>query len=304
MAEPKEKIRLDAVRDPPRDVPLSLQLRVLFGGMFSQMGWFFLGFGLIFVWVFVVNIDFGAATRWIRPMRTVPGTVLAVEATKFSEGGDEDEDGTPVYRVVYRYSIPGSGVFEGTSFSTGRLVEPGSPVSVRYVISRPQESTIEGLRRNAVSPGALIVIIFPLIGLVMVGYSLWEGVKSLQLLHLGRLAYGTLVSSDDTGIRVNERPVVRVTFEYEDHDGQLHEVVTRTKAPEEVLDEPEELILYDPRDPGYAIVVDALPGSPDFDAQGELLARDPLRALLLLVIPLLTVLGHGIYLLFGRRFGS
>jgi len=33
---------------PPRPVPLLVRLRLLFGGMVSQLGWFFLGFGTIF----------------------------------------------------------------------------------------------------------------------------------------------------------------------------------------------------------------------------------------------------------------
>ena len=33
---------------PPRDVPLTVRLQVLFGGFLNQFGWLFFGFGMVF----------------------------------------------------------------------------------------------------------------------------------------------------------------------------------------------------------------------------------------------------------------
>ena len=44
----------DRLAIPPRDIPFLLMLRIYFGGVFSQFGWIFFGFGLTFVWAFGV----------------------------------------------------------------------------------------------------------------------------------------------------------------------------------------------------------------------------------------------------------
>jgi hypothetical protein len=46
---------------PPRPVPLSVRVVILFGGFMNQFGWLFVGFGLIFVWVFTLRAD---VTSW------------------------------------------------------------------------------------------------------------------------------------------------------------------------------------------------------------------------------------------------
>jgi hypothetical protein len=45
------------VSRPPRAVPLSTRLVVLFGGVFSGVGWFFFAFGMIFAWIFADKGD-------------------------------------------------------------------------------------------------------------------------------------------------------------------------------------------------------------------------------------------------------
>ncbi|MHC4335254.1 MAG: hypothetical protein ACYSUP_15040, partial [Planctomycetota bacterium] len=46
---------------PPRPVPLSVRIVILFGGFMNQFGWLFVGFGLIFVWIFTLRAD---VTSW------------------------------------------------------------------------------------------------------------------------------------------------------------------------------------------------------------------------------------------------
>ena len=182
MTEPTARAPFDTALDPPRAVPLPVQLRVLFGGMVSQMGWFFLGFGLIFVWVFAVHVDFSSPLRLISRQVETRGLVTAVEDTNISEGGDDDTPGTPIYRIDYRFAGPGGRTLEGASYSVGTDLRPGDPVRVEYAASNAENSRIRGLRQAPLPLAVLFVAVFPLIGLVMVVYSLMEGIKAIQLL--------------------------------------------------------------------------------------------------------------------------
>jgi len=302
VAEPRDKIRLDTIQDPPRDVPLALGLRALFGGMFSQMGWFFLGFGLIFVWTFAVNVDFSGPLRLITRQVETRGQVIAVEDTSLREGGDDDTPGTPIYRLVYRFAGPGGRNLEGASFSVGTDLQPGDPVRVEYAASNPENSRIVGLRQAPIPLFGLFVVVFPLIGLVMVVYSLMEGIKAIQLLRGGVRAQATLLSAEPTSMTVNNRLVVRLTFDFTDADGGLHELSSRTTHPELLQDQQSETVLYDPRQPDYAVMLDALPGSPRLTPDGRLQIEAPHTAYALAIVPALTVIGHAAYLIL--RYGG
>jgi len=284
---------------PPRPVPLPVQVRVLFGGMVSQMGWLFLGFGLIFVWAFAVHVDLSGPMRLITPQVETRGQVTGIEDTDISEGGDDDSPGTPIYRILYRYAGPGGRILEGASYSVGTDLQPGEPVRVEYAAANPENSRIVGLRQAPLPWVVLFVLIFPLIGLVMVVYSLVEGTRASRLLRIGVLAQATLISAEPTSMSVNNRPVVRLTFDFTDAEGSLHEVTTRTNAPERLQDQQTELVLYDPRRPDEAVMLDSLPGSPRLDADGVLQVESSYLSYALLIIPALTVTGHLAYLLLG-----
>jgi len=60
-------------------------------------------------------------------------------------------------------------------------------------------------------------------------------------------------------------------------------------------DEAEERVLYDPYNPTYAVMNDSLPGSPAIDSLGQFQVASYYRALLVLIIPGITILGHGAY---------
>jgi len=280
---------------PPRHVPLGLRLHVLFGGPMQQFGWLFFGFGLIFVWLFALNADVGALVRFLIPYATAEGRVLEVAETGASEGGSDDEPGNPIFAVTYRFVAPNASTYTGTSFTTGHRFQPGARVLVEFPLDRPQESRLQGARRALFGPAALISLIFPAIGLVFVSLGLWDGVKANQLLQGGRLARAQLRSKEGTGATVNNRPVVKLAFEFVAHDGTPHAVEIRTSLPESLEDESEETVLYDPSDADFAILLDGLPGPPRMTSAGELEGVPFLRVAWVSLLPFLTIVGHGLY---------
>ena len=298
MTQATDQPTIEAAQRPQRSIPLPILVRVLFGGMVSQMGWLFLGFGLIFVWVFVVHVDFSGLLRSVTRQVETRGQVIDVEETNLSEGGDDDAPGTPIYRIAYAFAGPGGRRFEGASYTVGTDLEPGDLVRVEYAASNPESSHILGLRQAPLPPAGLFVVVFPLIGLAMVVYSLMEGIKGIQLLRGGELAQATLISAEPTSMSVNNRPVIRLTFDFTDSDGGLHEVISRTTQPELLQDQKTETVLYDPRNPDDAVLLDSLPGSPRLTQEGSLEMEASQSSYLLAIIPAVTVLGHGAYLLF------
>jgi hypothetical protein len=274
---------------PPRQVPWLVRNQVLFGGFMPQFGWVFLGFGLIFVWIFGLNADLSGILFSLSERETAQGMVLRIEATNATIND------TQVYGNTYSFRVESLETeYQGVSYSTGRQLEPGWPVTVEYIESDPNVSRIHGMRRAMFAwPVLCIVLLFPLIGLFFIVFGLKKGVKANRLLAQGKIALGALKSKEPTNIRVNERPVYKLVFEFIAADGGRYEIVSKTSLPDRLEDESEERLLYDPDNPAYAVMLDNLPGSPDIDELGRIRAGSFLRGMLPLLLPALTLLVHG-----------
>jgi hypothetical protein len=281
-----------AILLPPRAVPLCTWATVLFGGVLQQIGWLFFGFGMIFFYIFGLEADLSGLWMGLMDTRQATGVITSVEDTNASEND------YPVYAVNYRYVAADGTEVEATAYSTGYYPDVGQRVAVEYLRGSPDVSRVEGMRRRTFGPGAIFVVIFPLAGAILTFFGLLEGLRASRLLSIGRLAFGKLTSTAGTNTTINNRQVMAMTFSFRAHDGATYDVTSKTSRPENLDDQAEELILYDPDDPTRGAAVDALPGSLQVDQSGVIRPGRPLACLTTLIIPGLTIVGHGLYLFF------
>ncbi|MDP9191319.1 MAG: DUF3592 domain-containing protein [Acidobacteriota bacterium] len=272
---------------PPRHVPLSLQIVNFFNG-FAQAGWLVFGFGMIFFWAFVTNADFSFA-NFRGPHGTADGKVTRVEGTSASINRRE------VQANHYEYSVAGD-FFEGVSYSTGQSVSAGESVMIEYDDDDPARSRIAGQRRAMFGAGLIFVSLFPFIGLLILIPSTLSGIKRNRLLREGIVAPGTLKSKSRTNMRINNRLVYELIFEFTTRDGRRQEAKARTTDTDRLQDETEEPLLYDPTDPSRAYLLDEAPARPEIESNGDLRGR-PTAAVRSLIIPLLVIGAHGAVLL-------
>jgi len=275
---------------PPRLVPVGTSLRVLFGGFLNQFGWFFFGFGLIFVWAMFPT----AAWEWYFCALGGTETAAGVVTESWETGGSVND--VPVYAVSYRFSTPDGIECEDFSFQTRRDPYEGTDVTIEYAKGRPSVSRIQGMRRSTFGLGVSFVVVFPLIGLCFMIVGLRKGLRASRLLRRGKPGFGTLVSKEATATEINEQTVYKLTFEFTADDGETYTAVAKTHLPESLEDEEQERLLYDPRDPSCAVLLDNLPGGPRVDGTGNLQAAPIGGTLVVLVLPAASVIGHGAYL--------
>lgn len=276
---------------PPRHVPWSLRILNLCNGG-SLIGWFVFGFGMIFFWAFAGNADFSFAT-FRDPAGRATGTVTRVEETGASENK------SPVRASHYQYSIAGR-TFEGKSYTTGAAPEQGEEVTVEFDEDDPARSRIAGMRRAMFGPVVSIVAIFPAIGLAFLLFFTIGGFRRNHVLRNGILTYGKRIDKRPTNVRINNRPVWEVVFEYTDRTGQRRECSAKSTDTSRLEDETEEPLLYDPDDPSKACVLDEAPARPKFDPDGTMVGR-PVAALLALIVPAIVIGAHA--LLFAIKYG-
>jgi hypothetical protein len=276
---------------PPRQVPLGLHVRLLFGGrgVFAWL-WFALSSGLSIG--FIGNADLSSWLVFRGPLETVEGTSTGCEDTGASEGGTKHRRATPIY--VNRYTFEAGGrTREGASYSPGACMPEGHAVVVQHPAGRPEVSRIAGMRRAIFGPWVAFLAIFPLVGLVLVGLSLAHGRRQLRLLEQGRLGLGKLVSIEATNVSVNRRKVMKLRFELTSDAGTRHDVIIKTSLPGRLEDEPQERILYDPATPERAFAWDLLDPSPRLDPSGHLESPGLLGAALVLLPPLAAIAAIG-----------
>ena len=115
---------------PPRSVPLAVRLRLLLGGFLNQFGWLFFGFGMIFVWVFVVDQDL---TGWY----VFRGTLESAEGiTTRCEETNATINERPVYAIHYEFNVDDD-QYAGVSYSTGKRMADEKLVTVEFPAGNP-----------------------------------------------------------------------------------------------------------------------------------------------------------------------
>jgi hypothetical protein len=262
----------------------------------SQLGWFLIGFGLIFVWAFGADRAVVNAFRFMGHVEVVEGTT-----TSWRELSLSINDVT-VYETSYAYVVDGR-TYSGTSYETGYYVPSGQRLPVEYRPSNPSVSRLQGMRASPTGVVIAFVFLIPIIGLALARAGLRSGLRRRRLLSEGVLAHGTLESDEATNVQVNNQPVRRLTFAFSAASGGTYRVVANTHEVARLLDDAQERIVYDPRHPADATTVDDLPGHPAIDARGDFEgggAKEAVVALLSLVIPAATILGHGAFLFYFR----
>ncbi len=260
---------------PPRRVPISLRMVNFFNG-WAQIGWGVFGFGMIFFLVFGMNADYSFVT-----FRDVTGRATGHVTRVESTGASENDQAVTANH--YEYSVAGEW-FQGKSYTTGASPAQGERVTIEYDENSPHRSRIAGMRRATFGPAALLVAIFPAVGLGFLIPSTLAGRKRNHLLREGILAKGRAIDRRPTNITINDQPVWEVVFEFHDRHGQRRECCARAVDTTRLEDEPTEALLYDPDDPSKAYVIDEAPSRPRFDLHGELEGR-PLAALRALIVP-------------------
>ena len=171
---------------------------------------------------------------------------------------------------------------------------------MEYAPGKPAVARIQGMRTNVFGPGVLFVVIFPLTGIGIFSFGLVRGVRACYLLAHGVQTSAKLSLREPTNMSVNHRTVYDYTFTFKTRAGDVCMASTKTTS-EPFANNAEEHVVYDPRQPQRALLLDALPGAPHIREDGHIVTQRPASALLVSIIPLASVLGHGWWALWLLR---
>ena len=162
---------------------------------------------------------------------------------------------------------------------------------VELVEADPTFSRISGMRTSVGGGWVLLMFVFPIVGLLIALGDLSRRRRSLRLLRHGTMTSGVFETMEATGTRINEQPVMRLIFRFEDEYGAEHVAEAKSHQTHRLRDEDRELLVYDPRNPSDASVIDELPCQPRVGEDGNFEAtRGSVPSALYLLLPGVSVL--------------
>lgn len=252
---------------PPRHLPLLSQLSILLGGFLNTFGWLFLTFGSIFVWTFGYNSEIKYIFEPpIEKWQTAVGVIINAEPTNSSVNNQK------VWKYDFQLYV-NEKAYSGTSYTLAKRFSEGAEIPVLYLPDNPSKAYIKGTNR-AHFPAwtALIISIFPIVGLVMIIVTIAKNAKFLRLLQNGQFTRGQLIHKTNTNssITINNRhyPIYKYEFEFS-VGSRCYSAFCKTHLTQRVEDEEEEIILYNAHKPEDAIVYDAYKNAPNINGQGQ-----------------------------------
>ncbi len=278
------------LKDSPRRVPFLLKTHNLFGGVTNLLGWLFLAVGLGVSAFFLPDFDFKAYIDFRGELVYGDGKIIAQERTNVSINERD------VIGYQYTFKAMDGKKYQGKSYTT-RFLENGKRVAIEYPRGRPRRSRIVGANTSSLPIAFAAFFIFPLTGLIFAILGLVRGLKANKLLANGQKAYGKLIQSVRTNTRINKQYVYKMTFSFNALDGRQFQVVEKSHTPEILSDEKEELLLYLPDNPSYAVLFDNLPGNANIDDRGELVPGSRFSGMFSMVLPMIVLIEIGLFVL-------
>ena len=245
----------------PRAIPLKvilglyMSVTVLLGVVFQ-----FTGLGFMFAGNDAADFKTLIHFRANDPVTTG----VLIEKSKSSDYYSKKKNGPRYYMYIFRYSYAvGLTSYQGVSHAKENDMTSGEIVEVAYVPEKPEMSRIVGMTAG---PFVKAGVSMALAGVAIAVFgSTWGFIgfrktrRNIELVRNGLLATGIVTGRIATIMSFNHKRVYNIHFQFNHEDGRTCTGSIKTLAVEQLGEEQDERVLYDPAKPTNATLVDALP---------------------------------------------
>ncbi|HJN17981.1 MAG TPA: hypothetical protein QGH10_20955 [Armatimonadota bacterium] len=272
--------RIPSLKQPPRRVPVWVQVQCVLGRLSVQLGWTGVLVGLAGTWA-LLDVDWTDSAFKRHGTVTVDGIVTEVRAPL------RGRDAPRPTAHEFRFTDDEGNIQTGTAYSLHPSFEEGDRVPVTHAVGKPHICRIDGMSASdtpwELATAALAMLPFGLWGCIHGSIS---GLRDRELLIRGKLGKAELISIELAGGGIHE-----LVFEFEIDSGYAYRATVVTENVDALRDDPREPILYLPRNPRHAAMFDVLPGRPAIDNAGNLECGPYSTGVLALVLPVCAVVG-------------
>ncbi len=263
-----------------RHIPFPLQVKIIFGDALAFIGWIFLTIGVLFSSIFLSMSDF---SDW-RFKKDSPKTQAIITKIEYSNASENKQ---AILEYHYEFTDLQGVKQHGVSYGFSGKYDVGDEATVIFLEKKPKYSRIENLRKEPFGQFTLLVLIFPLIGGLLVFFSIPKALKKIRVLREGVLGEGKYLRMEPTNTSINRQTVMRLFFELQ-VGNKTYETYTQTHLDHKIrqlTDGTPKKLLYLPQNPQQAVLLDNLTGNPTFRADGSLAEYPLFPAVLYLLFP-------------------
>lgn len=237
-------------------IPLRIRLFLNFGRSSFIIGFLFALIGLAFITYFSFRLNWKILLADKDDFSTTAARVTESVETQYLVNE------SPLYEYFYIYSVGENSGLSGSFLELSGIYDAGQEIRIEYLVSHPEVSRFTGKdRRNYEKIMFLAGLGGVLIGTFFLYPSIRRTRKERKILIAGIPARGKLIHAEPTNLQVNEQTVYNLTFEYSTGKEQTQVFSTRSHMIRNLSEEHYETIIYDPRNPSSAVIIDTLPGT-------------------------------------------
>lgn len=236
-------------------IPIRIRILHLFGRTSFIIGFLFVIIGLAFIIFFSFQINWRMYFAGKNDLVATQGIITGFQETEYAVNDD------PLFSYNYRYSDQEENIYFGSFMEFEGHYSIGQSVEIEYLINAPDSSRFMGRdRKNFDQIMFLGGIGAFLTGLFFLIPSSKRTRRERKIIMTGLPAEGKLVLAEPTNLRVNEQPVYNLTFEFRSGRNSFEKFSIRSHLIRNFSREHKEKLIYDPRKPSNAVVIDTLPG--------------------------------------------
>ena len=235
-------------------IPLRIRILHLFGRTSFIIGFLFGIVGLAFIVFFSPRINWQMYFAGKKNLVHAEGIITGSQETRYSVND------SPLFDYNYRYSDQSEKKYTGSFLEFEGLYNIGQQIDIEYLINAPGTSRFMGKDRKNLNQimflGGMGAV---LAGLVFLIPSSRRTRKERRIIMAGLPAEARLVLAEPTNVRVNEQPVYKLTFEFSSGGREPNVCSIRSHLIRNVDSEQTQKLIYDPRKPSNAVIIDTLP---------------------------------------------
>ncbi len=207
------------VTAPPRKVPRELSMPVPIQGI--MLGWGIVLLSLLVLWWFV---PWGAWHDWwlSRSAMKIPGRVVAVSDTGWTEGGAAHHRGSPIIEYDFTFTPEGGKMVSGVSYLDLRRWRANDRVNVEFIQGSPTVARIAGARTTFYSLTFNLVGMFVPVFFIFLFVWVWTAWRRVKwLFKYGAAAEARVVAVEPTNKKCwgNWEPIYQITLQPTDAAG-------------------------------------------------------------------------------------
>ena len=237
-------------------IPLRIRLLHNFGRTSFIIGFLFGVLGIAFVFSFGLKLNWKLLLARKNDFSQAPAMITGSIRTQYTVRD------TPLFEYHYSYRpVDDTVPYSGTFLEFEGIYRPGQEIRIEYLLDSPALSRFSGKdRRNFDQIMFLGGIVAMLAGFFFLYPSIRKTRRERKILIAGLPAKGKLIHAEPTNLKVNELTVYKLTYEYKTGPNKSQKFSIRSHMIRNLSEEHFEKLVYDPRKPSSAVIVDTLPG--------------------------------------------